>query len=131
MSTENFVFQSFYPAAQLVPDYQDFSEYPSSEDSMPKKTAPKDKEEEKDERRRRERNVKRRQREAGVAVTVRRKRRKEANERERRRMDCLNVAFDLLRNVIPSFGDDRKLSKYETLQMAQTYIAELKQLLIR
>lgn len=60
---------------------------------------------------------------------VLRKRRVDANARERRRMESLNVAFDKLREVIPSFGDNSKLSKYETLQMAQTYIAALKDLL--
>ena len=60
---------------------------------------------------------------------VLRKRRVAANARERRRMESLNVAFDKLRDVIPSFGDDTKLSKYETLQMAQTYINALKDLL--
>ena len=57
------------------------------------------------------------------------RRRLAANARERRRMEHLNVAFDRLREVIPSFGDDTKLSKYETLQMAQTYITALKDLL--
>lgn len=57
------------------------------------------------------------------------KRRLAANARERRRMESLNVAFDHLRNVIPSIGDDQKLSKYETLQMAQSYIGALKDLL--
>lgn len=60
---------------------------------------------------------------------VLRKRRVAANARERRRMESLNVAFDKLRSVIPSFSDNSKLSKYETLQMAQTYIAALKDLL--
>lgn len=58
------------------------------------------------------------------------KRRLAANARERRRMDSLNDAFDKLRNVVPSIGDDRKLSKYETLQMAQTYIDALCDLLV-
>ena len=57
------------------------------------------------------------------------RRRLAANARERRRMENLNVAFDKLREVVPSFGDDTKLSKYETLQMAQTYITALKDLL--
>lgn len=57
------------------------------------------------------------------------KRRLAANARERRRMNSLNVAFDRLRQVVPSIGDDRKLSKYETLQMAQSYIAALNDLL--
>ena len=60
-----------------------------------------------------------------------RTRRVAANARERRRMESLNVAFDKLREVIPSFTDNSKLSKYETLQMAQTYIAALKDLLWR
>lgn len=48
--------------------------------------------------------------------------------RERRRMNGLNDAFDRLREVIPSLGSDHKLSKYETLQMAQTYINALREL---
>ncbi|XP_058446158.1 protein atonal-like [Malaya genurostris] len=59
------------------------------------------------------------------------KRRLAANARERRRMNSLNDAFDRLRDVVPSLGNDRKLSKFETLQMAQTYIAALNELLSR
>lgn len=62
---------------------------------------------------------------------VMKKRRLAANARERRRMHSLNVAFDRLRNVVPSIGNDRKLSKYETLQMAQSYITALSELLLR
>ena len=62
---------------------------------------------------------------------VLKKRRVAANARERRRMDGLNEAFDRLREVVPSLGEDRKLSKYETLQMAQTYITALHDLLHR
>ncbi|XP_041728894.2 class E basic helix-loop-helix protein 23-like [Coregonus clupeaformis] len=54
-------------------------------------------------------------------------RRVAANARERRRMHGLNKAFDTLRSVIPS--DNNKLSKYDTLQMAQIYIQELSELL--
>lgn len=59
------------------------------------------------------------------------KRRLAANARERRRMHGLNVAFDKLREVVPGPGvsADRKLSKYETLQMAQSYINALSALL--
>lgn len=60
-----------------------------------------------------------------------RKRRLAANARERRRMNSLNSAFDRLRDVVPSLGNDRKLSKFETLQMAQTYISALYELLQR
>lgn len=64
-------------------------------------------------------------------VEVLKKRRLAANARERRRMNSLNDAFDRLRDVVPSLGNDRKLSKFETLQMAQTYIAALYELLQR
>lgn len=64
-------------------------------------------------------------------IEVMRKRRLAANARERRRMNSLNDAFDRLRDVVPSLGNDRKLSKFETLQMAQTYIAALYELLQR
>lgn len=62
-------------------------------------------------------------------VEVLKRRRLAANARERRRMNSLNDAFDRLRDVVPSLGNDRKLSKYETLQMAQTYINALHALL--
>ncbi|XP_077418044.1 protein atonal homolog 1a [Vanacampus margaritifer] len=60
---------------------------------------------------------------------VQRQRRVAANARERRRMHGLNHAFDALRNVIPALDNDKKLSKYETLQMAQIYINALAELL--
>ncbi|EAA12716.2 AGAP007822-PA, partial [Anopheles gambiae str. PEST] len=59
------------------------------------------------------------------------KRRLAANARERKRMNSLNVAFDRLREIVPSLGPDHKLSKFETLQMAQTYINALSDLLER
>lgn len=66
-----------------------------------------------------------------VNPTVMKKRRLAANARERRRMNGLNDAFDRLREVVPSLGAEHKLSKFETLQMAQTYIAALCDLLER
>lgn len=65
------------------------------------------------------------------SAAIAKKRRLAANARERRRMNNLNDAFDKLRDVVPSLGNDRKLSKYETLQMAQTYITALNELLRR
>lgn len=56
-------------------------------------------------------------------------RRVAANARERRRMHGLNKAFDELRSVIPSLENEKKLSKYDTLQLAQIYINELSELL--
>jgi hypothetical protein len=64
-----------------------------------------------------------------VSRDVLRCRRQAANARERRRMSSLNVAFDRLRDVIPSLNNNRKLSKYETLQMAQSYIDALQKVL--
>ncbi|XP_075034388.1 transcription factor ATOH7 [Mixophyes fleayi] len=57
------------------------------------------------------------------------KRRTAANARERRRMQGLNTAFDSLRKVVPQWGEDKKLSKYETLQMALSYIMALNRIL--
>ncbi|GFR30397.1 protein atonal homolog 1 [Trichonephila clavata] len=74
---------------------------------------------------------KRKTSERSPAPIVMKKRRLAANARERRRMHSLNVAFDRLRDVVPSIGNDRKLSKYETLQMAQSYITALSELLLR
>ncbi|XP_060840069.1 musculin-like [Rhopalosiphum padi] len=59
------------------------------------------------------------------AAGSRKRRRLAANARERRRMNGLNKAFDRLRGVVPAADDERKLSKYETLQMALTYIVAL------
>jgi len=46
-------------------------------------------------------------------------------------MNGLNTAFDRLRTVLPSsmFQQQRRFSKYETLQMAQSYIAALQSIL--
>ncbi len=70
-----------------------------------------------------------RRRSADSGRDLLRKRRLAANARERRRMEGLNEAFDRLREVVPSIGGNRQLSKYETLQMAQTYIAALLELI--
>ncbi|KAK3864866.1 hypothetical protein Pcinc_029473 [Petrolisthes cinctipes] len=64
-----------------------------------------------------------------VGREVVKKRRLAANARERRRMNGLNTAFDRLREHIPALSGDQKLSKFETLQMAQTYISALVELL--
>lgn len=59
-----------------------------------------------------------------ISESVRVKRRLAANARERKRMTNLNNAFDRLREALPCYRD-RPLSKMEALQMAQSYIAEL------
>jgi len=60
-----------------------------------------------------------------------RQRRVMANARERRRMSALNEAFDRLRSVVPLISTGRRLSKYDTLQMAQSYISALLEVLER
>ncbi|XP_014009745.1 transcription factor atoh7 [Salmo salar] len=57
------------------------------------------------------------------------RRRMAANARERKRMQGLNTAFDRLRKVVPQWGQDKQLSKYETLQMALSYIMALSRIL--
>lgn len=44
-------------------------------------------------------------------------------------MNGLNDAFDRLRDVVPAIDEEHKLSKFETLQMALTYITALGDLL--
>ncbi|CAJ0947417.1 unnamed protein product, partial [Mesorhabditis belari] len=58
-----------------------------------------------------------------------RSRRSAANERERRRMLMLNLAYDKLRTVLPEMDSGRRLSKFETLLMAQQYIEGLSKIL--
>ena len=72
---------------------------------------------------------KRARRERQLPVEIRCKRRRAANARERKRMNGLNDAFERLREHVPNLGNDRKLSKFETLQMAQTYINALRDIL--
>lgn len=71
----------------------------------------------------------RKRRSKQISPVVKKKRRLAANARERRRMQSLNEAFDRLRQYLPSLGNDRQLSKHETLQMAQSYISALSDLL--
>uniref|UniRef100_A0A8C9NUS4 Neurogenin 3 n=1 Tax=Serinus canaria TaxID=9135 RepID=A0A8C9NUS4_SERCA len=56
-----------------------------------------------------------------------RSRRMKANDRERNRMHHLNSALDELRSVLPTFPDDTKLTKIETLRFAHNYIWALTQ----
>merc|ERR1711937_594303 len=61
--------------------------------------------------------------------SVLRHRRDAANARERKRMNGLNDAFERLREVVPNLNSDQKMSKIETLLMAQTYIRALARLI--
>lgn len=62
-------------------------------------------------------------------ATVMKHRRNMANARERRRMNGLNDAFERLREVVPNVNSEQKMSKIETLLVAQTYIKALAKLM--
>ena len=57
-----------------------------------------------------------------VVLKQKKTRRLKANDRERSRMHSLNDALETLRKVLPSFPDDTKLTKIETLRLANNYI---------
>lgn len=57
-----------------------------------------------------------------VVVRIKKNRRLKANDRERNRMHMLNKALEKLRKVLPTFPDDTKLTKIETLRFAHNYI---------
>ncbi|CAH0393253.1 unnamed protein product [Bemisia tabaci] len=46
-------------------------------------------------------------------------------DRERQRSRALNDAWDKLRKVLPSLGNDRRLTRLEAVQMAINYISAL------
>merc|ERR1711953_22304 len=71
------------------------------------------------------RSSQRRSRERHLHPEVKMKRRMAANARERKRMNGLNDAFERLRQVVPNLNTEQKMSKIETLLMAQTYIKAL------
>lgn len=56
--------------------------------------------------------------------------RRAANVRERRRMFSLNEAFDKLREIVPIFSYEKKLSRIETLRLAIIYISFMTDLLV-
>ncbi|XP_067422538.1 neurogenin-1 [Emydura macquarii macquarii] len=61
--------------------------------------------------------------------SLRKSRRVKANDRERNRMHHLNAALDELRGVLPTFPEDTKLTKIETLRFAYNYIWALSETL--
>lgn len=62
-------------------------------------------------------------------LKIKRNRRMKANDRERNRMHMLNEALDRLRGVLPTFPEDTKLTKIETLRFAHGYICALSEAL--
>lgn len=70
-----------------------------------------------------------RSRSPSQVIRIKRNRRMKANDRERNRMHTLNEALEKLRLVLPTFPEDTKLTKIETLRFAHNYIFSLVQLL--
>ncbi|CAN2388900.1 E-box binding [Pristimantis euphronides] len=64
-----------------------------------------------------------------VVMKIKKTRRLKANNRERNRMHHLNSALDALREVLPTFPEDAKLTKIETLRFAHNYIWALSETL--
>ena len=61
-------------------------------------------------------------------LEVLQQRRLAANARERKRANKINFAFNRLRKVLPGFSD-REISKFEAIQLARNYIAQLSSVL--
>ncbi|XP_069832910.1 neurogenin-2 [Dendropsophus ebraccatus] len=96
-------------------DEQHFTPSPRSEDGDAAKKP----------RRNRNRNVKN----GEIVMKIKKTRRLKANNRERNRMHHLNSALDALREVLPTFPEDAKLTKIETLRFAHNYIWALSETL--
>ena len=67
--------------------------------------------------------------ENGETTVQKKMKRIAANKRERKRMHTVNSAFDQLRELVPTYPSNRKLSKIDTLRLACTYIQDLVSLL--
>ncbi|XP_015279380.1 PREDICTED: musculin [Gekko japonicus] len=65
----------------------------------------------------------------GAAAECKQTQRNAANARERARMRVLSKAFSRLKTSLPWVPPDTKLSKLDTLRLASSYIAHLRQLL--
>ncbi|XP_059396611.1 transcription factor 21 [Carassius carassius] len=66
---------------------------------------------------------------SGVAQEGKQVQRNAANARERARMRVLSKAFSRLKTTLPWVPPDTKLSKLDTLRLASSYIAHLRQIL--
>lgn len=70
-----------------------------------------------------------RSRSPSQVMRIKRTRRIKANDRERNRMHTLNEALERLRLALPTFPEETKLTKIETLRFAHNYIFAMEQLL--
>lgn len=70
-----------------------------------------------------------RSRSPSQVMRIKKNRRMKANDRERNRMHTLNEALERLRLTLPTFPEETKLTKIETLRFAHNYIFALEQVL--
>lgn len=70
-----------------------------------------------------------RSRSPAQVMRIKKSRRMKANDRERNRMHTLNEALERLRLALPTFPEDTKLTKIETLRFAYNYIFAMEQVL--
>lgn len=70
-----------------------------------------------------------RSRSPSQVARIKKNRRMKANDRERNRMHSLNEALEKLRLALPTFPEETKLTKIETLRFAHNYIFALEQVL--
>ena len=75
------------------------------------------------------RKRRKRERSPSDPKAVKQVRRCKANDRERNRMHGLNDALDSLRSVLPTYPDESRLTKIETLRFAYSYIWALTNML--
>ena len=107
----------------LTPDLDDFTPVLGTQTSTPSKTELKPKRKYAQGKARITRT-----RSPTQVVKIRKFRRLKANDRERNRMHMLNEALEKLRLTLPTFPEDTKLTKIETLRFAHNYIFAMVQL---
>ncbi|KAM9060778.1 LOW QUALITY PROTEIN: neurogenin-1 [Sarcophilus harrisii] len=118
-------FETSSDLSYFLTDEEDSSGLPQAPSSAPpaqrrrEELREGEEEEEKERKRRRGRG---RVRSEALLHTIRKTRRVKANDRERNRMHNPNAALDELRSVLPTFPDETKLTKIETLRFAYNYI---------
>lgn len=82
-----------------------------------------------DPKRKRGSRSRRKEKNPAYVTKIKKQRRTKANDRERNRMHGLNDALERLRKVLPTFPEESKLTKIETLRFAYNYIWTLSETL--
>ncbi|KAM5171941.1 neurogenin-1 [Mantella aurantiaca] len=117
---------SFSPSDDDCSSLQSPSPFSTGHLTTPTQTPEKCQEHKEEKKKRRGRS---RVKNEAVLHTIKKTRRVKANDRERNRMHNLNSALDELRDILPCFPDDTKLTKIETLRLAHNYIWALSETL--